>query len=473
MLHRPGPTPSRFTVALACLVVLSPQLGGQTRVQAPKNKFTPEQDVKLGLEAAAEVEKAMPLIKDEALADYVEGVGNRLVAVAPPEFNHPEYKYSFTLVDQKAINAFALPGGPMFLNRGMIEAADSEAGMAGVMAHELAHVLLRHGTANVTKAQNPWLQLGNAAGVIAGAIVGGGAGQAIATGTQFGLGTVLLKYSREYEKQADLLGAQLMARSGYDPRQLARMFEKIAAESTGGAPEWMSSHPNPGNRTAYIEQEAAQLEIAEREQDDEDFERARAKLAAMPPSPSPEEVARRAKSQGEGVPSEMGTLGEPVPLPSARYRTVRGGSVLTVDVPDNWQAMSSNNRLRFVPRNAYGQIDGQAVFTHGVELGTARAGTRDLESATRQFLDNLAASNPGLRLAGQQETVRLSQRTAIATPLTGRSGVGGEERIGVYTTFLADGTLFYYVWVVPASDYAAYRDTFDRVGRSIRLTDVR
>ena len=99
------------------------------------------------------------------------------------------------------------------------------------MAHELSHVLLRHGTANATKAQNPWLQLGQLAGAIGGAVVGGAAGSVIAQGSQFGLGTLLLRYSRDFEKQADLLGAQIMARAGYDPRELARMFETIERES--------------------------------------------------------------------------------------------------------------------------------------------------------------------------------------------------------------------------------------------------
>src|SRR4029453_18832838 len=116
-------------------------------------------------------------------------------------------------------------GGPMFINRGMFEAAEEESEVAGVMAHELSHVLLRHGTANATKAQNPWLQLGQIAGVVGGSIVGGTLGSAIATGTDFGLGTIMLRYSREFEKQADLLGSQIMARAGYDPRDLARMFE--------------------------------------------------------------------------------------------------------------------------------------------------------------------------------------------------------------------------------------------------------
>ena len=117
----------------------------------------------------------------------------------------------------------------MFVQRGMFDAAASEGEVAGVMAHELSHVLLRHGTANATKAQNPWLQLGQMAGAIGGAVVGGAAGSAIAQGSQFGLGTLLLRYSRDFEKQADLLGAQIMARAGYDPRALAHMFETIAS----------------------------------------------------------------------------------------------------------------------------------------------------------------------------------------------------------------------------------------------------
>jgi hypothetical protein len=127
-----------------------------------------------------------------------------------------------------------------------------------------------------------------------------------------------------------------------------------------------------------------------------------------------------------------------------------------------------------VPRNAYGQRNGQTVFTHGVEMGVVRTSSRDLPRATREMLDGLAASNPALRLAGQQQSVRLSQRTAIATPLVNASeAAGGEERIGLYTTFLADGQLFYLAWVVPADEYDAYRDTFTRVARSLRLNDAR
>src|SRR6185369_5731238 len=188
----------------------------QTRITPPKNKYSPDDDVKLGREAAAEVRQQYPIIADAQITSYLETLGKRLVAAAPDELRQPKFEYSFTPVNLKEINAFALPGGPMFVNRGMMEAATTEGQVAGVMAHELSHVLLRHGTANATKAQG--FQLGALAGAIAGAVVGGKAGAAISEGSQFGLGTWFMKYSREYEKQADLLGAQIMARAGYDPR---------------------------------------------------------------------------------------------------------------------------------------------------------------------------------------------------------------------------------------------------------------
>src|SRR5262245_40614084 len=251
--------------ALALLAALpASALVAQTVIKLPKNKYTPQQDVQLGREAAAEVRKQYPIIKDEKIARYLTTLGDRLVAAAPAELKQSVYEYSFTPVNVKEINAFALPGGPMFVNRGMFDAAASEGEVVGVMAHELSHVLLRHGTANMTKAQNPWLQLGQIAGAVGGAVVGGEAGSAISQGSQFGLGTLMLRYSRDFEKQADLLGAQMMARAGYDPRALAHMFETIEKESKagGGTPQWMSSHPNPGNRTVYITKEAESLTIA-------------------------------------------------------------------------------------------------------------------------------------------------------------------------------------------------------------------
>jgi predicted Zn-dependent protease len=161
------------------------------------------------------------------------------------------------------------------------------------MAHELSHVLLCHGTANASKAQNPWLQLGQLAGALGGAVVGGPMGSTIAQGSQFGLGTLLLRYSRDYEKQADILGAQIMARAGYDPRALAHMFETIERQSGSGEgnPQWMSSHPNPGNRTLYINKEADLLTIAA-VADSSEFQPIKTAFASLPPARSMSDLAR-------------------------------------------------------------------------------------------------------------------------------------------------------------------------------------
>ena len=249
----------KSTLVAASLALFVATAAAQTKVTAPKNKYSPADDVKLGQEAAREVEKQVPVMRDERVNSYLNGIGRRLVENIPAEFRQPEFRYTFTGVNMKEINAFALPGGPMYINRGMIEKANNEGEVAGVMAHELSHVLLRHGTAQQTKATG--FAIGQMAGQIAGAIIGGRTGQVIAQGSQFGLGTYFLKYGRSYEKQSDILGSRIMASAGYDPRDMANVFRTIEKESGPGAPQWMSSHPNPGNRYEYINKEAQMLRV--------------------------------------------------------------------------------------------------------------------------------------------------------------------------------------------------------------------
>lgn len=463
--------PRALVLAVAIALAAGP-LAAQTKITPPKNKYSPQQDVQVGREAAAEVRQQYPVIEDREVRDYLDDLGRRLVAASPAEFQQPTFEYSFTPVNLKEINAFALPGGPMFVNRGMIDAARSEGEVAGVMAHELAHVLLRHGTANATKAQG--FQLGALAGAIAGAIVGGGWGQVISQGSQFGLGTWLMKYSREYEKQADLLGAQIMARAGYDPRDLGRMFETIQAQSKGsGAPEWLSSHPNPGNRSAYIAQEAAQLRVAPAPSS-RDFNGVRRQLASLPPAKSMADLARGGTGNGgENAPASVGRIGEPVPAPSNSYRGVRGGQLFQTQVPSNWQAVTSNSAVKFVPQNAYGDLRGERVFTHGVELGVARAASRDLVESTDALLGALAQGNPNLRQIAQPRQIVISRRNGIEHQLVNRTPDGGEERVGVVTTFLADGNLFYLLTIVPSNEATRYQSAFNRVATSLRLNDQR
>jgi predicted Zn-dependent protease len=259
----------------------------QTRVVAPKNPYKPEDDVKLGRQASAEAEKQYPLLNSREVNAYIERVGDRLVQAIPSEFQYPQFQYSYKVVNVKDLNAFALPGGFTYVNRGLIEAAKNEGELAGVMAHELSHVALRHGTAQYAKAQKVGIWAGIAA--IGGAVLGGQAGAAAAQGA---FGVYFMKYGREYEREADLLGAQIMARAGYDPRQMANMFRTIEAQGGGGGPEWLSDHPNPGNRYAAINREAASLRVAGAADTGPAFSTVKSRLQQMPPAPATQQARR-------------------------------------------------------------------------------------------------------------------------------------------------------------------------------------
>src|SRR5205085_2498503 len=271
----------------------------QTKIALHSNKYSPQDDVKVGRQAAAEVEQQMPLLRDSEVENYISTIGNRLVAAIPQEFQHPEFRYYFRVVNASDINAFALPGGPMYVNRGMIEAARTEGELAGVMAHELSHVALRHGTAQATKAQKYSILAGVLG--IGGAILGG---PAVGQLGQAAVGAYFLKFSREYETEADVLGSQIMARAGYDPRDLARMFQIIEQQGgSRGAPTFLSDHPSPANRYARINQEAQYLRVENPVRDTREFERIQARLRGMGRAPSMAEIAQsgqRYPTQGGG-----------------------------------------------------------------------------------------------------------------------------------------------------------------------------
>src|SRR5215204_2177499 len=225
-------------VVLVWTMLVTPlALVAQTQVKAPKNKYKVQDDVKLGRDYSAQVEREFPVLRDADSTAYLESVGRKLVSSIPAEFQQPAFQYSFKIVNARDINAFALPGGPMYLNRGMMEAARTEGEMAGVMAHEISHVALRHGTAQASKGQK-YSILGGIAG-IAGTILGG---QGVGQLAQAPFAVYLLKFSREYETEADILGSQIMAQAGYDPRDLAKMFQTIERQGGGGG-GFLSDHP--------------------------------------------------------------------------------------------------------------------------------------------------------------------------------------------------------------------------------------
>jgi Zn-dependent protease with chaperone function len=469
---RTNKTPVSHAAATAIVVLSSISLlVGQTKIVAPDNKYSISEDVTAGREAAKQVEEQLPLMNDSQVQSFVSHIGERLAESIPREFQHSEFRYTFKVVNVSDINAFALPGGPMYVNRGMIEAAKTEGEVAGVMAHEMSHVALRHGTAQASKATK--YEVGSVLGQIAGAVLGGTLGQVVSYGTQFGLGTAFSRFSREYEKQADILGSHIMADAGYDPRDMANMFKTIEKISGNGGPQWMSDHPNPSNRYQYINQEAAMLKVVNPVRDTRAFMDIQNRLRRMPPAPTTEQATKqgnRRTSQGRYPGgSEIGR----VDPPSAQFRTYEEGNLFRISVPANWQELPSNTTVTFAPQGGYGDYQGQSVFTHGVEVGTNRNESHDLRTATDELVSALSQSNPQLRGRSGYNSISFAGRRGLHTVLNNVSDVTRQqEQIELFTTQLSDGTLFYVIGVAPTNEFSAYQRVFAQVVRSIQLNNA-
>jgi predicted Zn-dependent protease len=348
----------------------------------------------------------------------------------------------------------------------MIEAAKSEGEVAGVMAHEISHVALRHGTAQATSGQK-W-QIGAVAGQILGAIVGGGLGEVLSTGSQIGAGLKIMSYGRDYERQADLLGAQILARAGYDPREMANMFRTIEQEGGGGGPEWMSSHPNPGNRYNAIVAEAKTLRVQGNANTGQ-FQSIQARLDDMSPALTAEQIARGKKTGGGTVPTANRTVR--VDPPSNSYRTRNPSEFLRVSVPSNWGEMDAREGVTYAPEGAFFRNNGNTDFTHGVQIGVAQ-GTGNLQRDTQRLINTFAQSNPSLRQQTSLQRDSVGGRNGYTAILSNVSAVTGQrERIAFSTTQLRDGSLLYVVGVAPQAEAQAYDPAFRRVRQSVQIRD--
>jgi Zn-dependent protease with chaperone function len=463
-------------IALVAMSMMPLSVLAQTQIKYHTNKYSVQDDIKLGREAARQAEAQFPLLRDSEVQGYVERVGERLVRSIPSEFQHPEFDYFFKVVNARDINAFALPGGPMYVNRGMIESARSEGEMAGVMAHEISHVALRHGTAQATKGQK-YSTLGAIAG-IAGTIFGGpGVGQL----AQAPFAVYMLKFSREYETEADVLGAQIMANAGYDPRDLANMFRTIEQQGGGGGGGFLSDHPSPSDRYARINREAQMLRVNAGARDTREFNRIQERLRGYGTAPTMAEIQRSGQRYpvGENTGNTGNTGNYPnnpprgrVEYPSNRYQNVsifNGG--VQVSVPSNWRQVNDNNSVWFVPEGGYGSMNGQAVYTHGVSFGVAQTNQRNLQSASQELINGLAQGNRNLGSSGGWQRTSMSGRNALYTTLSNvNEATGQREFIRVITTQLRNGQLFYMIAVAPQNE-RSFESAFDTVLRSTRIND--
>jgi hypothetical protein len=443
-------------------------LGGQTVVTEPPNNYKPSDDVQLGQQASAEVRRQLPMLNDGVVDEFIDSLGEHLVDNIPKQFDHPEFRYSFDVVNLREINAFALPGGPMYLNRGMISAARTQGEVASVLAHEISHVALRHGTAQATKAK-PY-EIGTIAGAILGSIIGGRTGAIVAGVTEFGLGAHFLKFSREYERQADILGSHIMADAGFDPREMASMFQTIQKQGGSGGPEFLSSHPDPGNRAAAINKEAALLQVRNPVRDSSAFNQTKARLGQMPAAPTTEQ-ATRTRAGRTTAPSSGGVLdSRRVPAPSSTYTTYTEGDLFRISVPSNWRELPANDSVTFAPDGGYGDAEGQGIITHGIMIGAVANESHDLRTASDELIASLRQGNPSMGRPSAYAGATMAGRRWLRTLVSNRSpGTNQDERLAIYTTQLSDGNLFYAVGVAPVSVFTQYETVFRRVLGSIQF----
>jgi hypothetical protein len=431
------------------------------------NLFTPEQDVEVGRQSAQQVAQQVPLLNDGAVGNYIRNLGAKLVAQAPG-FKFP---YQFNVVATKDINAFALPGGFVFINAGAIAAAKNEGELAGVMAHEITHVALRHGTNQASKAYIAQKGLGALSKIFGGR--DSDLGQVVGSIGGLGANVAFLRFGRTAESQADLEGARIMADAGYDPRDMANFFKTLQQQGGPRVPEFLSDHPDPGNRIASINAELPSLNVSKNPvHDTPDFDQVKARLTggAAGALRSSQEPERKGPSDPNNVPGEAGTRPAP-PANELREYQARDGS-FAFQYPANWDGLGSSDEsnLIFAPKGAYGDLNGSTVVTHGIFIGAVAPGAGDLAQATAAFVQQQIDANPDFKLARKPERINFNGREGYVTVVAGPSPVTSTIEIdAIYTTATADGRLFYLIAIAPEDEYKSYQPAFDHIINSLRL----
>jgi len=425
------------------------------------NMFSAQEELQAGQQSAAQVAKQLPVLPDsDPVTIYVQRLGQQLAAHAPGE----KWPYTFHVVNQKEINAFALPGGPVFVNVGTIQAADNEAELAGVMAHEISHVVQRHGTRAASKQMAAQLPL-----AILGGVMGQGAlSQMAQMGLGFGIGSYFLKNSRTAESEADLLGTDIMYDTGFNPRAMADFFTKLQQEGGARGPQFLSDHPDPGNRAQSVAKEVATLpRKTSYRSDSAEFRDVRQRVSGMRPLTA-QQIAERQQQQTSATNAASGGAQPSASLRSFSHRD------FAISYPDNWQVFGDqNSALTIAPQSGVTQN----AVAYGVMINTYQPedANASLDQATHELLASLRQSNPELRAIGHDENIRVNGIAGKSVDLVGNSplrdqnGRASQERDWLVALMRKDGTLLYIVSIAPDKDFESLRPTFEQMLKSLRL----
>lgn len=455
----------RCLSSLLVLALLSPSAAWAQNKNAPKlkeikpgwNLFSKDQDVQMGKEYSQQIEQEVEAISSGPLQQYIAELGAK-IASQPLANGFP---YVFKAVNDPNINAFALPGGPVYINTGIILNADNEGQVMGVIAHEVSHIALRHSTNQVTKSyalQIPAMVLG-----AYGQSKGGITGMLTQLGVGLGANGLLMKFSRGAEEQADLLGARMMHAAGYNPIEMARFFEKLEAQGGKGGPQFFSSHPNPGNRVKYVSEEVIKLPQKEFNANTGKFEKM--KLAAKNLAPPKK---RPAAAQGGAQPPNQ-------PPANGDGSRTWSGDGFRISYPEAWNAYgdAKSPSVTIAPREGISQgQNGQAQIGIGVIASRYEDDNNqfNFRTDTERLIQQIMQSNPSMgnnRPQISQNTV--NGRPVYVTRLTSQSPVDGGREIDTVVTFEHRGGMFYLVFIAPEKQMNQLQPTFDRIIGSLNL----
>ena len=452
-------------------------------------RMSRDQQQKLGLQAAAQVYQQMPVLPDSSPeTKYIQALGKRLAATIPKDRTWP---YQFHVVAQKEVNAFALPGGPMFVNIGTITSVDNEAELAGVMAHEMGHVYMQHSA----KQQEKSAVVGGIAdivGAIAGGL-GGGVGSVAQTGVQIGAGTLMLKYSRADESQADAFGAIVLWKAHYNPMALADFFRKLNASGANG-PQFLSDHPNPGNRDEAIQNEVRNWPPGNYVADSPQFAMVRMQAGSVH-AYTAQEIASGAKNgrwQTEnakngavfrGAPAGAGGTTATAMVPAAPISAVQPSSKfqtadldeVKIDRPDNWQVMpGQQSSATIAPRaGAAGGAVAYGVVVQSVTLpGGSGANAQQVTSAIAQSLqsgDSNMKQNGGIDAITAAGMPAGTLQLTTISPMPGPDGKPQPERDWLVAVPRGGGKAIAFIFVAPEPNFDQLKPTFDKMLSSVHF----
>jgi Zn-dependent protease with chaperone function len=479
-------------IALAIALIFTAGIAdAQTQIKPGFNLFSTQDDVQIGQQSLQQALQQLPIVNDSQINSYVNGIGQRLAANS----GGPNFQYQFRVVNTSDINAFALPGGFVFINRGILEQARNEGELAGVMAHEISHVALRHGTHQASKAYLAQAGISILGGILGGK-VGQGTGQIINAVGGLGLNALFLRYSRDIETQADVRGSQILAASGYSPADMVGFFQTLERIDPSRKTNWMNDHPAPPDRISRIQKEAQLLHVTQTPTTNvAQLQSIQSRLRGSGPAQTMAQIAQqsaapsantRQRSSG-GMSSSTVTV--EAPSNSLRTYTSRSG-LFQISYPSNWQVYeSSSTGVTIAPPGGIGTVQGRsevvvgAIINHYDPFGNTGSsqlrssggggynGNISLSDATNDLLTEIQRGSPYLRLASKTgQGVRMAGGTALAAALRGTDPATGiDERITVVTRQLSDEHLIYVLFVVPQRDASNYSNLLNTMVSSMRV----